>query len=86
VLLYTPFRTNASEIAQIKEHRPDHKLPVGALSGGADGVHELVMKFTKTKIADSHNDKMPKNSRRVSIRTKKLLGEDGDPATPLSPG
>lgn len=86
VLLYTPFRTNASEIATIKEHRPDHRLPFGALSGGSDSVHELVMKFTKTRIADSHNDKMPKNSRRVSLRTKKLLGEDGEPTTPLSPG
>ena len=69
-------RSNASDIATIKENRPDHKLPVGLLSGGGASVHDAVAKFTRSRIADSHNDKMPKNSRRVSLRTKQLLTND----------
>jgi len=38
-------RTNADEIAKIKEQRPDHKLPFGTLIGGSEQVHQLVTKF-----------------------------------------
>ena len=66
-------RTNADVIGQIKEQRPDHKLPVGVLVGGSQQLHDMVAKFHQTRIADSHNDKMPTNSRRLSTRTKALL-------------
>jgi len=35
-------------------------------------VHDLMAGFHKTRIADSHNDKMPHMSRRVSQKTKAL--------------
>lgn len=66
-------RSNADEIRQIKEQRPDHKLPVGVLVGGSQQLHDMVAKFHQTRISDSHNDKMPTNSRRLSMRTKALL-------------
>lgn len=78
-------RTNASEIQQIKDARPDHKLPFGTLIGGSQQLHDLMAKFHSTRITDSHNDKMPKNSRRLSVRTKQLLSMQSDqPDTPGS--
>jgi len=65
-------RSNADEIRQIKENRPDHKLPFGTLIGGSQQVHDLMATFHRTRIADSHNDKMPHMSRRVSQKTRTL--------------
>ena len=67
-------RNNADEIREIKAARPDHKLPVGLLVGGSEQVHELVAKFHRARIADSQNESLPKNSRRLSLRTKQALG------------
>jgi len=73
-------RTNADEIRQIKENRPDHKLPFGTLVGGSQQVHDLMAGFHKTRIADSHNDKMPHMSRRVSQKTRALQKQNTDQA------
>jgi len=44
------------------------------LVGGSEKLHEMCAKYYTAVISDSHNDKMPKNSRRLSLRTKQLLG------------
>lgn len=75
-------RSNATEIQQIKDARPDHKLPFGTLIGGSQQVHDLMAKFHSMRITDSHNDKMPKNSRKLSTRTKQLLAAQDDPGSP----
>mmetsp|Transcript_13357 Transcript_13357/g.18245 ORF Transcript_13357/g.18245 Transcript_13357/m.18245 type:complete len:309 (+) Transcript_13357:725-1651(+) len=67
-------RNNANEIREIKASRPDHKLPAGILVGGSEQLHELMAKFHRARIADSQNESMPKNSRRLSLRTKQALG------------
>lgn len=66
-------RSNQSEIQQIKDARPDHKLPFGTLIGGTEQLQEMVAQFHRARIADSHNEKMPTNSRRLSLRTKNML-------------
>jgi len=78
-------RANQNEITQIKASRPDHKLPVGLLVGGSEALHDLLAKFNTARIKDGHNDKMPKNSRRLSLRTKELLNAEGAAAADQSP-
>ena len=74
------YRSNADEIRQIKEQRPDHKLPFGTLIGGSQQVHDLMATFHRTRIADSHNDKMPHMSRRVSQKTRLLQKQNTEQA------
>ena len=72
------YRTNAVEIQEIKDSRPDHKLPFGTLVGGSEQVHAMVAKFHRARISDSHNESMPRNSRRLSQKTKSLLEQSND--------
>lgn len=69
-------RNNAEEIAEIKQRTVDHKLPFGTLIGGSESVHLLVTKFHQARISDSNNEAFPKNSRRLSQKTKKMLGSE----------
>jgi len=41
-------------------------------------------KFHSTRITDSHNDKMPMNSRKLSVRTKQLLAAQDSVQSPNS--
>ena len=72
--LYILCSNNEDEIRQIKAARPDHKLPTGILIGGSEQLHELVTKFHRARIQDSANEAIPTRSRRLSLRTKQLMG------------
>ena len=72
------YSDNADEIRQIKAERPDHNLPFGTLIGGSQQLHNLMLNFHKARISDHHNEKMPKNSRRLSLRTKQMLSAENN--------
>ena len=43
-------------------------------------MHDLMATFHRTRIADSHNDKMPHMSRRVSQKTRLLQKQNTEQA------
>ena len=59
---------------QIKKLAPGGKLPFGTLIGGSDAVHEEWRKFHTARYSDQKNEGFPRDSRKLSDRTKKDLG------------
>jgi len=73
-MIFNTLRNNQEEILKIKQMMPDGKLPKWTLMGGSGKVHEVFVKFYKTKHDDFINEGFPKLSRRISEKTKKKIG------------
>jgi len=58
---------------KIKQMMPDGRLPKWTLVGGSGKVHEVFVKFYKTKNQDMQNEGFPVLSRRLSEKTRKKL-------------
>ena len=52
---------------------PDGKLPRWTLTGGSGKVHEVYVKFYKTRADDAGNEGFPVLSRRLSEKTRHLI-------------
>jgi len=53
--------------------QPDHKLPMGILTGGSKAVHDHYAKFHFKVMQDGKNEKFPVNSRKLSSKTRQVL-------------
>ena len=71
--IFRTLRSNQNEILEIKKMAPDGKVPIGTLIGGATAIHAAYQKFHMMKIKDYKNEGFPKDSRRLSLKTKKTL-------------
>jgi serine/threonine-protein phosphatase 2B catalytic subunit len=85
VRMYKILREQSEAIVQLKQLTPNHRLPVGVLSSGAEGIKDALTVFEKARVADRESERHPCPSpptallqRRFS-RTFSTAGE-----TPLS--
>jgi len=57
--MYKVLRQENEAIVQIKQLTPNHKVPTGVLSQGADGIKGVLSNFESAKAADADYEKFP---------------------------